>query len=205
VPEDQDDYDFLRVPFYDANTPDGCEIEDGSYEAKLYEDHFDVDANGFVGKDPNHDPPSRGRRFGVAGPPSRRAATAGKQGRQPHPRPGFAKMPLRRASGHYAYVYDAWNRLASVGVADSNDGGDPNAEVVVATLTYDGLNRRMKKAITNSADFNVTYVYYYDPSTTLGAGGWRMIETRNGSGDVLKSRRAGMWGLTYTCLFMKGC
>jgi len=46
-------------------------------------------------------------------------------------------------------------------VADSNDGGDTNAEVVVATLTYDGLNRRIKKLVSSSADWNGTF-----PTTT---------------------------------------
>jgi len=57
---------------------------------------------------------------------------------------------------------------------------------VVATLAYDGLGRRIAKAVTNCGDWDGTYHYYYD--------GQRMIETRNGSDQVLTQY---VWGLTY--------
>ncbi len=38
-------------------------------------------------------------------------------------------------------------------------------------------------------DREETYQTYWDD--------WSMVEVRNGSDQVLKSRRAGMWGLTY--------
>ena len=48
----------------------------------------------------------------------------------------------------------------------------------IATMNYDGLGRRIGKAVTGSRDWDATYHHYYD--------GHRMIETRNGSADVLK-------------------
>ena len=58
-----------------------------------------------------------------------------------------------------------------------------NATSTIATLEYDGLGRRISKAVTNSADWTATYHYYYD--------GYRMIETHDGSADVLKQH---VWG-----------
>jgi len=52
-----------------------------------------------------------------------------------------------------------------------------------------GLGRRIRKVITNSADWDCTYKYYHD--------GQRMIETRDGNDRLLKQH---VWGLTYTRL-----
>ena len=48
------------------------------------------------------------------------------------------------------------------------------------------MGRRIKKEIKNSADLDCTYHYYYD--------GQRMIETRNGSSQVLQQF---VWGGQY--------
>jgi uncharacterized protein RhaS with RHS repeats len=45
-------------------------------------------------------------------------------------------------------------------------------------MKYDGLGRRVEKAITNSGDWNFTYRYYYD--------GDRLAEERDGS-DVAQA------------------
>jgi RHS repeat-associated protein len=56
----------------------------------------------------------------------------------------------------------------------------------VATMSYDGKGRRIKKAIANDADLDCTYLYYHDGDSNL--------ETRNGSGYVLKQQ---VWGTPY--------
>lgn len=56
----------------------------------------------------------------------------------------------------------------------------------IATMQYDGLGRRIVKAVSNSADWDATYHYYWD--------GWQMIEMRNGSDQVLKQH---VWGRQY--------
>ena len=118
--------------------------------------------------------------------------------------------------GTYKYTYDAWNRMTKIqraykidrhaGTASLNMPGDldannPNTyngltgEVDLGTLqtgstvgkfAYDGLSRRIQKKVTNSADQDFTYHYYYN--------GQQLIETRNASSMVLKQN---VWGLTY--------
>ena len=57
----------------------------------------------------------------------------------------------------------------------------------MAALSYDGLGRRIGKAIGNSADQNATYLEYHDGQPFGGAQGERMIELRDGSEDVFKT------------------
>jgi len=92
----------------------------------------------------------------------------------------MTKVPIvkdGKVIGHRVHKYDAWNRLVEI----KNDQDD-----VVATMKYDGLGRRIYKAITNSGDMNATYKFFYD--------GRRVIETRNGSDNVIKHK---VWGPTY--------
>ena len=82
---------------------------------------------------------------------------------------------------------DAWNRLAEVKRAHrAYPTGTLTDGSTVATMSYDGLGRRIKKAVSNCGDWNGTCHYYYD--------GQRMIEVRDGSWDVLKQH---VWGQTY--------
>jgi RHS repeat-associated protein len=67
-----------------------------------------------------------------------------------------------------------------------DSGGTLQSGSVVAEMSYDGLGRRTVKNIQNSADFDCTYHCYYD--------GQRLIESRNGSDQVLKQQ---VWGLSY--------
>jgi RHS repeat-associated protein len=69
---------------------------------------------------------------------------------------------------------------------DPGNSGTLTSGSVIATCSYDGKGRRIKKAITNDADWIGTYLYYYD--------GDSMIETRNGSGIVAKQQ---VWGTQY--------
>ena len=57
---------------------------------------------------------------------------------------------------------------------------------VVQESEYDGQGRRVVKAVKNSVALDATYHYYYT--------GWRLIETRSGSDNVLKQH---VWGLAY--------
>ena len=89
--------------------------------------------------------------------------------------------------GVYRYAYDAWNRLVTVERAYREPGqaGDNlEANVVINDMAYDGLGRRIKKAVANSADLDSTYHYYYD--------GQSMVEVRVGSNDYLV--RQYVWG-----------
>ncbi len=79
---------------------------------------------------------------------------------------------------------------------DPNDANSFTTGSMIGTLEYDGLNRRLVKAVgdgdANSCevgDREETYQTYWDD--------WSMVEVRNGSDKVLKFRRAGIWGLTY--------
>jgi len=83
--------------------------------------------------------------------------------------------------GIYIYKYDPWNRLVQV-KRKSADGSDQ----VVATYTYDGLGRRIKKVVTNSGDRGRTEYFYY--------AGWQLVEVRNGS-DI--AERQFVWGTQY--------
>lgn len=73
--------------------------------------------------------------------------------------------------GALQYIYDAWNRLVKVRSAEDTD-------VTIQTAEFDGTGRRMKKVVSNAGDLDSTTVYLYD--------GWKICETRNGSGDVVQ-------------------
>ena len=88
--------------------------------------------------------------------------------------------------GLHCYTYDPWNRLTGVKIAYTDTNGDLQPTATIATIVYDGLDRRISKAVTNSGDWDCTYHYYQD--------GDRVIETRNGSNQVLKCYR---WGTQY--------
>ena len=69
----------------------------------------------------------------------------------------------------FTYTYDAWNRLVKV-TARADSG------VTIHTASYDGRGRRLKKVVTNTGQHDGTVVFYY--------GGWKIIETRDGSGNL---------------------
>lgn len=84
--------------------------------------------------------------------------------------------------GTFSYVYDAWNRLVAVrkAVSSTVDGA------TTATMAYDGLGRMIVETVENAGSFDhETHLYY---------NGQQRIETRNGSGLVLKQH---VWGLDY--------
>ncbi len=91
--------------------------------------------------------------------------------------------------GLYKHTYDAWNRLAKVERAWRDENGALQTGSVIATMEYDGLNRRTKKMIANCGDFDCTYHYTWDRN-------WRLLETRNGDDPPVPIKQH-VWGPRY--------
>ena len=53
-----------------------------------------------------------------------------------------------------------------------------DSEVTIQTASYDGLNRRAKKVVSNSGNLDGTTVFYYNDR-------WQVLETRDGSGNLV--------------------
>ena len=75
------------------------------------------------------------------------------------------------------YVWDAWNRLVEVW-EDDGDGtlettGTPPDDTQLASYSYDGLKRRIRK-VDKTGESDVTYDYYYN-------GDWQVLEVRKDS------------------------
>ncbi|MGO9272698.1 MAG: RHS repeat-associated core domain-containing protein [Terriglobia bacterium] len=78
--------------------------------------------------------------------------------------------------GTLGYQYDYRNRLQRVCALNSTANCTASGAVLLATYSYDAMNRRTQKVVTNSGSLNGTTSFYYD--------GWRAIEERNGSNAV---------------------
>ncbi|MCC7291862.1 MAG: hypothetical protein IT449_07365 [Phycisphaerales bacterium] len=75
----------------------------------------------------------------------------------------------------HRYTYDAWNRLVKAErVATDANGTDATT---LRTAEFDALGRRIEKVVSNSGDLDGTFRYGYN--------GQQLIETRDGSGNVL--------------------
>jgi len=79
------------------------------------------------------------------------------------------------------YKYDAWNRLTRVGQGTSSPG------TLVATYSYDGQNRRIRKVV-EAGETDITYDYYYNES-------WQVLEVRKGESQ--NAYQQYVWGLQY--------
>jgi RHS repeat-associated protein len=93
--------------------------------------------------------------------------------------------------GRHKFTYDAWNRLVKVEHAYRDDTAGSigySTGSTIATMQYDGLGRRIVKDITNSAEMDETYHYYY--------AGYSIIQTNNEDedGQMLKQY---VWGTQY--------
>ena len=96
--------------------------------------------------------------------------------------------------GCFRFTFDAFNRMVKVQRA-WRDGGGLQTGSTVGTIAYDGLNRRIVKAVgdgdantgsDSAGDWEMIWNYYHD--------GQRTIEDRDGGSRVLKQY---VWGLTY--------
>jgi RHS repeat-associated protein len=101
--------------------------------------------------------------------------------------------------GVYEYVYDFLNRLVKVKYAEPGGGAD----VTVAEHEYDGMNRRIRKLVQNFGEGVVPGSDEGGTITGIQAGnrhehyyyaGWRVIEERDNSEDVLAQM---VWSTEY--------
>jgi RHS repeat-associated protein len=105
------------------------------------------------------------------------------------PAGNMSKVPLAKDGeiiGHRVHTYDAWNRLVKI---ETDAATSPDT---IAVMKYDGLGRRIYKAITNSGKLNGMYKFFYDGQAPAGQA--KLIETHNGSDQVIKHN---VWGPTY--------
>ncbi len=99
--------------------------------------------------------------------------------------------------GVRGYRWDYKNRLRQVCLLDPNDldGADniggtaddcqaPGA-LQIATYSYDAMNRRIRKVVTNSDSLNGPTDFFYD--------GWRVLEERNGANVVMQQYVYGIY------------
>ena len=65
--------------------------------------------------------------------------------------------------GLHAFQYDAWNRLVSVSRAyiDAGNSSQVDAGSAIAAIAYDGLGRRISKAVSSCGDWDGVYHYFY--------------------------------------------
>ncbi|MEN6405924.1 MAG: RHS repeat-associated core domain-containing protein [Thermoguttaceae bacterium] len=84
------------------------------------------------------------------------------------------------------YVYDAWNRLVAVKEDSSGSPGTPGD--VIATYSYDGLNRRIEKAMGGSEQY-VTHYYYNNQ--------WQLFEERDMNWSQADQINQYVWGPGY--------
>ncbi len=75
----------------------------------------------------------------------------------------------------HRYQYDAWNRLVLVQRIAADGNGTDAATLHAAE--YDGLGRRIEKAVSNCGDLDGTFRFWYN--------GQQVIEVRDGSSNVL--------------------
>ena len=82
------------------------------------------------------------------------------------------------------YVYDGWNRLVAV---YDDDSGEPDD--LLSSYEYDGLGRRIEKAVTAAGGGARDVDYFYDKS-------WQLLESRQTAGAV-DSVDQYVWDVTY--------
>jgi len=71
------------------------------------------------------------------------------------------------------FRYDAWNRLATIHLDDGGTSGTLDAnDSLLATYRYDGLNRRVMKAVDVDGNSVTDYMYHNE--------NWQIVEVRRG-------------------------
>jgi YD repeat-containing protein len=88
--------------------------------------------------------------------------------------------------GSQKYTYDGWNRMKAVAHAYRDGAGSLQTGQTSATISYDGKGRRVKKAVSGTGQWDITYQYLYDADS--------VVETRNGSGMPIQQY---VWGTRY--------
>ena len=83
------------------------------------------------------------------------------------------------------YVYDAWNRLVKVYADTGGTTLDPACDTLLATYHYDGLHRRIRKAVNGGH----TYDYYYNTA-------WQLLEVHEDS-DTTNPYEQLVWDARY--------
>jgi len=81
------------------------------------------------------------------------------------------------------FRYDAWNRLATIHLDDGNTSGTLDAnDTLLATYRYDGLNRRVMKAVDVDGNSVTDYMFFNEGLglRSLGEAGWQIVEVRRG-------------------------
>lgn len=99
--------------------------------------------------------------------------------------------------GLRGYRWDSKNRLRQVclldpnnpsgidGVPGTSDDCQAPAAVQIATYSYDAMNRRIRKVVSNSGSLDGTTNFFYD--------GWRVLEERNGANAVVQQYVYGIY------------
>ncbi len=100
------------------------------------------------------------------------------------------------SDGLFDYIYGAWNRVVEVRLPDADS---PIASI--EAFEYDGLNRRVRKTVTNwgtgivmDSLIDTEGVQAGDREERYFYAGWRVIEERTGGGDVIAQT---VWGTEY--------
>jgi len=81
------------------------------------------------------------------------------------------------------FRYDAWNRLATIHLDDGGTSGTLDAnDTLLATYRYDGLNRRVMKAVDVDGNSVTDYMFFNEGHglRSLGEAGWQIVEVRRG-------------------------
>ncbi len=79
-------------------------------------------------------------------------------------RPAPPRRPRRAGNLTWdgQFVYDAWNRLASVHRGWRDGGGTLQTGALAGVMLYDAAGRRVAKRVLDSGDWDHTYQYYHD-------------------------------------------
>ncbi len=105
--------------------------------------------------------------------------------------------------GTYRYTYDPWNRLVKTTLNAAGDQGGSQQDITIQTAKYDGLGRRVQKAVTNSGDLDGTVRYYYNKNQiieTLDGAGKLINQVYHGRNTLMRSLPCGQSSAGPTCI-----
>ena len=108
---------------------------------------------------------------------------AGSNVRGPRPPQGPQGLAAPNANTAAHFRYDAWNRLATIHLDNGDTAGTLDAnDSLLATYRYDGLNRRVMKAVAVDGNSVTDYMFFNEGHglRSLGEAGWQIVEVRRG-------------------------